>query len=101
MKTIKREQIGNEKELLTRIVKELGLTSQLVQILKTMGYELHDLGTSWKCGNQSGEVIDFEVKGKKYLSGHFIGIGCGCKLVGKASNGFQCGVYQGFVKQVV
>ena len=101
MKNIKQEEVKQELEVLRDLVDKLGLTKELVINLTRMGYELYDLGTSWKCGNQSGEVIDFEVKGKKYLSGHFIGVGCGCKMVGKASNGFQCGIYQGFVKQVV
>ena len=101
MKTIKRNEVEYEKESLRDLVKELGLTKELVEDLTYLGYELHDLGTSWKCGNMSGQIIDFEVQGKKYLSGHYIGVGCGCKMVGKANNGFQCGVYQGFVKQVI
>ena len=101
MNTIKLGKIKEEKERLGKLVLELGLTSQLVQTLKNMGYELRDISSSWKAGNFSGEIIDIEVKSKKYLNGHYIGVGCGCKMLGKASNGFNFGVYTGFVKQVI
>ena len=101
MNTIEINKIEQEKEMLTNLVLELGLTSQLVQELKKLGYELKEISSSWKMGNFSGEILDFEVKSKKYLNGHFIGVGCGCKMLGKASNGFNFGVYTGFVKQVI
>ena len=101
MNTIEIGKIKEEKEMLTNLVLELGLTSQLVKELKKLGYELKEISSSWKMGNFSGEILDFEVKSKKYLNGHFIGVGCGCKMLGKASNGFNFGVYTGFVKQVI
>lgn len=101
MNTIEINKIEEEKRELSKLVLELGLTSQLVQKLKELGYELKEISSSWKYGNFSGEILDFEVKSKKYLNGHYIGVGCGCKMLGKASNGFNFGVYTGFVKQVI
>ena len=94
-------EIEKEKEKLKELVKEHGLTRDLVSSLTSMGYELKDISTSWKYYNKSGDILDIEVKGRKYLNGHFIGVGCGAKNMGKINTTTSWFIYQGFVKEVV
>lgn len=101
MEKITVQEIEKEKQILQELVQEHGLTRDLVSSLTSMGYELKDISTSWKYYNKSGDILDIVVNSKKYLNGHYVGVGCGAKQMGKINMATSWCIYQGFVKEVI
>lgn len=93
MEVIKRKDLENEKKKLTNITK----TQNWQEILVASGYENKILGTSIKYAIHHKEILEMNIKTRKFLNGEYLVVGLGCEF---RNSDTRYKYFVGYVKEI-